>query len=195
MSLEVIQYPHPTLRHVSRPVKKLDATLRGWVSEMFDLMYKHKGIGLAANQVDLPYRLFIVNLKGEKTKSSDEFVFVNPVISKPKGLEEAEEGCLSIPGLYVNVRRPAQVTISGYDLAGKPLKMDLDGLFARVVQHETDHLDGRLFIDRLNSTGELGARPMLEEFMIQFDQKRHEKSIPDDDAIRQRLAELERERT
>jgi peptide deformylase len=194
MSLEVIQYPHPTLRHVSRPVKKLDAELRHWVGEMFGLMYKNKGVGLAANQVDLPYRLFVANLTGDP-KTGEEHVFVNPVITKPKGMAEEEEGCLSLPGLYALVRRPARVTISAFDLQGKPIKMDLDGLFARVVQHEVDHLDGRLFIDRLNSTGETKAGPILEEFEIQFAQRRQEKGIPSDDAIKQRIAELEAART
>ncbi len=99
MPLEIIQYPHPTLRHPSRPLKKIDAQVRAWVAEMFELMYKHKGIGLAANQVDLPYRLFVVNETGDR-KTGKELVFVNPVLTRPKGQAEAEEGCLSLPGLY-----------------------------------------------------------------------------------------------
>src|SRR5688572_26592799 len=99
MPLELIQYPHPTLRHVARPLKKIDAELRDIVRQMFELMYKNRGVGLAANQVDLPYRLFIVNLEGDPAKG-EELVFVNPVISRRKGLAEAEEGCLSLPGLY-----------------------------------------------------------------------------------------------
>ncbi len=85
--------------------------------------------------------------------------------------------------------------MSAYDLSGKPVKMELDGLFARVVQHETDHIDGRLFIDRLNTTSEVQIQHLLEEFEIQFDQRRHEKSIPDNELIRKRIAELESERS
>jgi peptide deformylase len=194
MDLKLLQYPHPTLRHVSRPLKKIDAELRELAREMFALMYKHNGVGLAANQVDLPYRLFVINLESDPSKG-EEIVFVNPVISRRKGLAEAEEGCLSLPGLYGYVKRPAEVVIDAFSLDGKPFHLELDGLFARVVQHETDHLDGRLFIDRLNTTGELGARPILDEFEIAFTGQRERGEIPSDEAIEQRLSELEQLRT
>ena len=191
MPLQLIQYPHPTLRHVSRPLKKIDAELRDYVRQMFELMYRNRGVGLAANQVDLPYRLFIVNLEGDPTKG-EEMVFVNPVISRRKGLAEAEEGCLSLPGLYGYVKRPSEVVIDAFTLDGKPIHLELDDLFARVVQHETDHLDGRLFIDRLNTTGLLNARPILDEFEIAFAGQRDRGEIPVDEAIQERLAELEK---
>src|SRR5881227_4418245 len=98
--MEIVTYPHPTLRRVSRPLRRVDAELRQKIREMFDLMYAAKGIGLAANQVDLPLRLFIVNLEA-KPDAGEELVFINPVISLPRGgTEEMEEGCLSLPGLY-----------------------------------------------------------------------------------------------
>ncbi len=194
MSLQIVQYPHPTLRHVSRPIKKIDAELREIVAEMFALMYKHNGVGLAANQVDLPFRLFVVNLEADPKKSA-EMVFVNPVISRRKGLAEAEEGCLSLPGLYGYVKRPSDVVIDAFSLDGTPIHLELDGLFARVVQHETDHLDGRLFIDRLNTTGVLAARPILDEFEIAFAGKRDRGELPDDESIKKRLAALEQLRT
>ncbi len=194
MPLEIIQYPHPTLRHVSKPLKKIDAGLRSLVGEMFALMYQHNGIGLAANQVDLPYRLFIVNLKGDPQKG-EELVLVNPVLSRRKGLSEAEEGCLSLPGLYGQVKRPAEVVLDAYSLEGKPIHLELDDLFARVVQHEIDHLDGRLFIDRLNTTGALAAKPAIEEFEIQFASQRERGEMPSEDAIAARIVELESLRT
>ena len=194
MPLQLIQYPHPTLRHVSRPLTKIDAELRGFVRQMFELMYKHRGVGLAANQVDLPYRLFVVNLEGDPAKG-EEIVFVNPVISRRKGLAEAEEGCLSLPGMYGYVKRPAEVVLDAFSLDGKPIHLELDDLFARVVQHETDHLDGRLFIDRLNTTGALNARPILDEFEIAFAGQRERGEIPSDNVISARLAELEKLRT
>jgi peptide deformylase len=194
MPLKLIQYPHPTLRHVSRPLKRIDGELRNIALEMFSLMYKHKGVGLAANQVDLPYRLFVVNLEGDPAKG-EEIAFVNPVLSRRKGLDEAEEGCLSLPGLYANVKRPAEVVIDAFSLEGKPIHLELEGLFARVVQHETDHLDGRLFIDRLNTTGALGARPILEEFELAFAGQRERGEIPTDEMIAARLADLESLRT
>ncbi len=190
MPLELIQYPHPTLRHVARPLKKIDAELRDIVRQMFELMYKNRGVGLAANQVDLPYRLFVVNLEGDPAKG-EELVFVNPVISRRKGLAEAEEGCLSLPGLYGYVKRPSEVVIDAFTLDGQPIHLELDDLFARVVQHETDHLDGRLFIDRLNTTGLLNARPILDEFEIAFAGQRERGEIPGDEAIKERLAGLE----
>jgi peptide deformylase len=194
MALHLIHYPHPTLRHPSLGLKKIDAELREMVAEMFSIMYQHNGVGLAANQVDLPYRLFLVNLESDP-KKGEELVFVNPVISRRKGLAEAEEGCLSLPGLYGQVKRPDEVTIDAFSLEGKPIHMEVNGLLARVVQHETDHLDGRLFIDRLNTTGALTARPILEEFEIAFRGRRERGEIPSDEAIAARLAELERLRT
>jgi peptide deformylase len=194
MPLQIIQYPHPTLRHVSRPLKKIDAELRDFVRQMFELMYVHRGVGLAANQVDLPYRLFVVNLEGDPAKG-EEIVFVNPVLSRRKGLAEAEEGCLSLPGMYGYVKRPAEVVLDAFSLDGKPIHLELDDLFARVVQHETDHLDGRLFIDRLNTTGALNARPILDEFEIAFAGQRDRGEIPSDDVITARLTALEGLRT
>ena len=177
MPLRLIQYPHPTLRHPSRALKKIDAEIRDIVGEMFSIMYEHNGVGLAANQVDLPYRLFVVNLESDPRKR-EEIVFVNPVISRRKGLAEAEEGCLSLPGLYGQVKRPDEVTIDAFSLSGKPIHIEANGLMARVVQHETDHLDGRLFIDRLNTTGALTARPILEEFEIAFGGRRDAGRFP-----------------
>ena len=94
--LRIVKYPHPALRHKSKPLRRVDGELKNVVREMFDLMYQHKGIGLAANQVNLPYRLFIINTEGDPAKGQ-EYVFINPVISKRSGTAEAEEGCLSFP--------------------------------------------------------------------------------------------------
>ena len=100
--MEIITYPHPTLRYKSKPIKRVDAQLHDVVREMFELMYDANGVGLAANQVDLPIRLFVVNLEADPEKG-EELVFINPVIRMPKGTKEHEEGCLSLPGLYGNV--------------------------------------------------------------------------------------------
>ena len=99
MSLQIIQYPHPTLRHRSKPLRRVDADLRKLIDEMFELMYEHEGVGLAANQVDLPYRFFIANPEGNADAEESEGVFINPVLSAGRSLEEDEEGCLSIPGI------------------------------------------------------------------------------------------------
>lgn len=195
--LRVINYPHPTLRYVSKPLKRVDAELHKLVREMFELMYskEHRGVGLAANQVDLPYRFFVVNLSADPAIKDEEHVFINPVLSQPKGGDEQEEGCLSLPGLFAPVRRPERIRINAYNLAGQEVIFDLDDLFARVAQHETDHLDGVLFIDRLSSTVEASLRDKLVEFEHDFAGRRERREIPSDQEIFARLAELEALRT
>ncbi|MEX0939363.1 MAG: peptide deformylase [Pirellulales bacterium] len=194
-TLQIIHYPHPTLRHRSKPLKKVDSQLRVIVREMFDLMYEHQGVGLAANQVDLPYRLFVANLEADPESKETEQVFINPVLSGAKGSEEGEEGCLSIPTVYSPVRRAARIKIQAYDLSGEEITAELEGLAARVVQHETDHLDGVLFIDRVAPTVQRELRDKLQEFEIDFESKRQRKELPDDVEIADRLAELEKLRT
>ena len=193
--MRVIQYPHPTLLRASKPLKRVDADLKKMVAEMFELMYEHRGCGLAANQVDLPYRLFVMNMAGDPEQRDEERVFLNPVLSKQKGMAEAEEGCLSLPGLYAQVKRPEKVTISGYDLSGQQINLNTDGLFARIVQHETDHLDGILIIDRLTPTGRMAVKELVEEFENEFNQRRQSGEIPDDLKIAAHWSELEELRT
>ena len=141
--MQIINYPHPTLRHKSKVIHRVDAELRDIVREMFSLMYEAKGIGLAANQVDLPLRLFVINSAGDP-EEGEELVFINPVISQPEGQAESEEGCLSIPGIQVNIRRPESVCIRAQDLEGNPFEIESEGFPSRVWQHECDHLDGLL---------------------------------------------------
>jgi peptide deformylase len=195
LSLQIIHYPHPTLRHVSKPLKRVDAELRDMVAEMFQLMYEHDGVGLAANQVDLPYRLFVANVAGDPQAKDAEYVFINPVVLKGSGQHEREEGCLSIPGVYAPVVRKEKITVQAYNLAGEEIAGELDGLFARVVQHEVDHLDGRLFIDRISPTQLADLSGQLEEFEIDFRSKRTVGEMPSDEQIAARITELERLRT
>ncbi len=193
-ALEIIAYPHPTLRHKSKPLRKVDAELKQMIGDMFELMYANKGIGLAANQVDLPLRFFILNLAGKKGEG-EEMVFLNPVVSFPKGSEEAEEGCLSLPGLYGNVIRPKQVRVNAYSLDGKEFSADVTGLMGRCIQHETDHLDGVLFTDRMNPANRTEIAYDLHEFETAFQSRRSTGGIPSDEQIAARLAELERKYT
>jgi peptide deformylase len=189
-AMEIVTYPHPTLRRVSRPLKRVDAELRLKIREMFELMYAAKGIGLAANQVDLPLRLFIVNL--EAKPEGQELVFINPVISLPRGgSEDAEEGCLSLPGLYGPVIRPKQVRINAYSLAGEEIQLDATGLMARCVQHELDHLDGVLFPDRMSATARADIAEEIDEFEAEFKSRRDTGGVPSDDEIARRWAECE----
>ncbi len=192
MKLELVHYPHPTLRHVSKDLKRVDSELCDMVAQMFELMYEHEGVGLAANQVDLPYRVFVTNPSGDRDNREAEQVFINPVLRAGKGQTEAEEGCLSIPGVLGPVVRQEKITVEAYDLTGEAFCGEMEGLFARVVQHEVDHLDGKLFIDRLAPGQAAELREALEEFEIDYHSKRECGELPSDEAIAQRLAELEK---
>jgi peptide deformylase len=176
-------------------LRRVDAELRKIVAEMFDLMYEQEGVGLAANQVDLPYRLFVANPEGNADAREEECVFINPVLSGGRGLEEDEEGCLSIPGIRAPVTRNATVKIQAYDLDGNEIMGELEGLTARIAQHEIDHLDGTLFIDRLGPAHAASIRDQLEEFELAFQSKLETRELPDAEHMASRLRELERLRT
>ena len=188
--LNIVHFPYPTLRYESKPVTRVDAELKKMIAEMFELMYEANGVGLAANQVDLPLRFFVMNAAG-KPDEGEEYVFINPVISRPKGSDEKEEGCLSIAGIYAPVTRPAQVHISAYSLQGEELEANLDGLIARVVQHETDHLDGVLFVDRLSTTGFMEIEDMLLEMQNHYVGRLERGETADDATVMERLQEWE----
>jgi peptide deformylase len=192
LKLEIVQYPHPTLRHVSKNLKRVDGELRDMVAQMFEMMYEHEGVGLAGNQVDLPYRLFVTNPTGAADNKDAEQVFINPVLRAGHGQAEAEEGCLSIPGVLGQVIRNEKITVEAYDLAGEAFCGEVEGFLARIVQHEVDHLDGKLFIDRLAPGQAAELRETLEEFEIDFRSKRDCGEMPGDEVIAQRLAELEK---
>jgi len=188
--VQIIKYPHPTLRHKSKPLKRVDRELKEIIAEMFDLMYAHDGLGLAANQVDLPYRVFVMNIKGE-SGDGQEWVFINPVISRKLGQAEQSEGCLSLPDIWAPVRRPERIVVSAYGLDGREFSYAMDGLYARAVQHEVDHLDGVLFIDRLSPANQLAVRQDLDDLVREFESSRRLGAIAGDEEISARLAGLE----
>jgi peptide deformylase len=192
--LRIVKYPHPALRHKSKPLRRVDAELKKIVREMFDLMYEQKGIGLAANQVGLPYRMLVLNLEGDPA-TGVEHVLLNPVIARRSGTAEAEEGCLSFPEIYAQVKRSEKIVISAYNLEGEEVNCELHGLFARAAQHEYDHLDGILFIDRLSPAALLSIKQSLLALELEFQGDRQRGVIPDDREIAARLAELEQLRT
>ena len=189
--MQIVTYPHPTLRHKSKPIRRVDSELKEMIGEMFALMYEAQGVGLAANQVDLPLRLFVVNEKADPD-TGEELVFINPVISRPKGNEIKEEGCLSIPETYGDVMRPEKIQVEAYNLQGELFKGELSGLLGRIVQHETDHLDGVLFPDRMSETAKMNVQDALNEFTYDFESKRRTGEIPSDEEIAKRLAEIEK---
>ena len=191
LATEIVKYPHPALRMKSLPVRAIDDQLREVVRRMFNLMYEAKGIGLAANQVALPWRLFVLNLTGDPAEQEEEHVFINPEILKRKGNEEGEEGCLSLPKLYADVRRSADVVIEAFDLDGEGFQMTLDGLAARCVQHESDHLDGVLFIDRLTDTKKREIAGILSDFEDQFVRAQEAGKIASSSELMRHLKNLE----
>jgi peptide deformylase len=189
--MEIIHYPHPALRWKSSEVKRIDGALRDTVREMFTLMYAANGIGLAANQVALPYRFFVANLTGEESRPEEEIVFINPqIIKRSGGTEVAEEGCLSLPGLYADVKRSARVVVEAFDLDGQLFQAELEELGARAVQHEIDHLDGILFIDRLEEAVREEVSPKVAEFLAQHVRRQGIGELPSDDELRARLQQL-----
>lgn len=186
--LQLVTYPHPILRHRSKPIQRVDAQFKDLIEQMFEIMYEFKGVGLAANQVNLPIRVFIANPTGDPDEKDQEMVFINPVINKPKGSVEAEEGCLSLPGINAQVKRSKSLQVNAYDLSGNEIAGEVDGFLARIIQHEIDHLDGMLFIDRL---ADETLRPLIEDIAKlerRFIEGRELHQIPND-------GELAEERT
>lgn len=190
--LQLVTFPHPVLRHKSKPIMRVDAELHDLVNQMFEIMYDFRGVGLAANQVALPIRLFVANPSGDRKEKEQEMVFINPVINKPKGTVEAEEGCLSLPGINANVFRSKSLEVNAYNLQGMEIAGPVDGFLARIVQHELDHLDGVMFIDRLT---EEGLRPLgedLTKLVRRFDEGRNTGNIPSDQQLAEQIAMWEK---
>jgi peptide deformylase len=187
MPLSIIQYPHPTLRVRSKPIRRVDQELRDLVAQMLELMYQAEGVGLAANQVDVPLRLFVANPTGQPGEG-EELVLINPELERPKGNESGQEGCLSLPGLYGQVKRPKSVRVSAYDLSGNPIERVVDGFLARVIQHENDHINGVLFFDRMTDEARRDLDERLAEMETVFRSKQKAGGIPGDPQL---LAELE----
>ena len=161
-SLFIVHYPAPVLRQNAQPIKAVDAQVRAVAARMFDLMHEVDGLGLAAPQVGLSWRLFVT--KGLDDESLPDQVYVNPVLSRPSGeLVPHDEGCLSLPGISAEIRRPSQVTITAVDLDGQSFTLTRDDLLARVWQHEADHLDGVLILDRMNPIDRLASRKQLKQ--------------------------------
>ena len=157
--LEIVIWPAPVLTHRARPVEQIDDWLKQVGRRMIDLMEQHKGVGLAGPQVGLPLRLFVM---AETGKAADARIIINPVLDQQEDFEEAEEGCLSLPDIRGKITRYVKLRIQGLDIAGQPVVLHLEGFPARIVQHETDHLDGVLIIDRMAPLTRLAQRKALK---------------------------------
>lgn len=145
--LPILKYPNERLHIVAQPVKEIDERIKKLTQDMAETMYEARGIGLAATQIDVHERVVVIDLSEER---NDLLVLINPVITHKEGETTYEEGCLSIPTVYDTVKRAEKVSIEYQDLDGKTQKLDADGLLAICIQHEIDHLDGKLFIEYLS---------------------------------------------
>jgi peptide deformylase len=162
--LEIKKYPEKILKQKTAPVGAIDSDLNRLIDDMIETMYAARGIGLAANQVGVSKRLCVIDTSGREEKSQ-LIVLINPVIVEKEGTEESDEGCLSIPGYLPIIKRSAKVTVKGQNRECKPIQLEADGLLARALQHEIDHLDGLLIIDRIS--------PIKREFF----KKRYNRSL------------------
>ncbi len=191
-SVKVLNYPHPILKHKCKPVTKIDKELRDMIPEMFKIMYETDGVGLAANQVGLPFQLFVMNASGEPEKTEEEHVFINPVIMKRSGKIEDSEGCLSFPGVTAEVLRAETIFFEAITLSGDTVQFEWKGHPARVVQHETDHLHGVGFVDRLTPTALLEIQKELDDMLTVFQGDRRVGFIPSDEEIARQIDEMEK---
>ena len=157
--LQIILYPDPRLLKVSKPVKEINEEIRALAAKMFELMRAAKGVGLAAPQVGKNIRLFVMNPTGEP---GDDRVIINPVLSEAEGEESGEEGCLSIPEIKVQIVRAKTVKLAAQDLAGKAIEETQSGYVARVWQHEFDHLNGTLLLDRMGAVAKMTHRKKIK---------------------------------
>ncbi|TCK16793.1 peptide deformylase [Thiogranum longum] len=158
--LEILHFPDPRLRTRAKPVEEVDAALRELIEDMFETMYAAPGIGLAATQVNVHQRVLVIDLSQEHDEPR---VFINPEILEKDGVEEMDEGCLSVPGIYERVKRAEHIRVRALDRDGQIFEQEADGLLAVCIQHEIDHLDGKLFVDYLSSLKRNRIRKKLEK--------------------------------
>ena len=158
--LTILHYPDSRLRKSALPVETVDESIRSLVADMLETMYAAPGIGLAATQVNVQKRVIVMDVSEDKDQP---LVFINPTLLERDGENDMEEGCLSVPGFYETVRRAARIRVSALDRDGEPFELDASGLLAVCVQHEMDHLDGKLFVDYLSALKRDRIRKKLEK--------------------------------
>ena len=158
--LEILEFPDPRLRTKAQPVTVFDQALLDLIDQMFVTMYAAPGIGLAATQVNVHKQLLVLDVSEEKNQP---LVLINPVLTAHEGAQVYQEGCLSVPGIYADVERADRITVEALDRNGKPLKFDADGLLAVCIQHEMDHLIGKLFVDYLSPLKREMVRKKLDK--------------------------------
>ena len=159
-TLNILHFPDPRLREVAQPVEHVDDGVRQFIDDMFETMYAAPGIGLAATQVNVAKRIIVIDVSEEKHQP---LCLINPEILELDGVEEMEEGCLSVPGVYERVQRADRVRVRALDRDGQTVEIEADGLLAVCIQHEIDHLDGKLFVDYLSQLKRTRIRKKLEK--------------------------------
>jgi len=156
----ILHYPDPRLRQVAKPVAAVDDGVRQLVEDMAETMYAAPGIGLAAIQINVPERVVVIDV----SETRDQLlVFINPMILERDGTQVYEEGCLSVPGIYDEVERARKVRVRALDRNGQPFEIEAEGLLATCIQHEIDHLDGKVFVDYLSRLKQTRIRKKLEK--------------------------------
>jgi peptide deformylase len=158
--LDILHFPDPRLRAIAQPVAEIDTAIRRLIDNMFETMYSAPGIGLAATQVNINKRIVVIDVSEDKEQP---LCLINPEILDSSGVEEMEEGCLSVPGVYETVQRADHVRVRALDRDGKPFELETGGLLAVCIQHEIDHLDGKLFVDYLSQLKRTRIRKKLEK--------------------------------
>jgi peptide deformylase len=183
MTLKMVYYPDPRLREVSQPVGREHlAELAAQAPDMFAVMYRHRGIGLAGPQVGIQRRILVANITGDRQQKDQERIFINPEVTKKSGTMQEEEGCLSLPGLNARIRRSSNVIVAFNDIEGAMWEMECEGLYAKLFQHEIDHLDGVLMIDKMTAADLKQFKPLLKEMEDDFRAKREPRLRRDRDA-------------
>ena len=168
----ILKYPNPRLRRKSAAIVVFDESVAALARRMLELMHAGKGVGLAGPQVGICRRIFTCNPTGEP---ADDMVLINPEVTDLIGAAEAEEGCLSVPDVLVNIRRARKCRIKAYDVDGKPFTRQADDLLARIWQHELDHLEGRLIVDRMNDTDRIAYKKRLADLEADYRRNNHRK--------------------
>lgn len=156
--LPILRFPDPRLKKIADPVEEIDVTIRRLAADMAETMYEAPGIGLAATQVDVHRRVVVIDVSEEKNELR---VFINPEIAECTGSQTGEEGCLSVPGIFEKVDRAERVMVRYLDLEGEARVLEADGLLAVCIQHEIDHLDGKVFVDHLSQLKQSRIRSRL----------------------------------
>jgi peptide deformylase len=158
--LEILHYPDKRLRTVAEPVEVVDDSIRSLIDDMFETMYAAPGIGLAATQVNVHKRVIVMDLSAEK---NEPLCLINPEIIKSEGIEQTEEGCLSVPDIFETVERAERVVVKALDRDGKEFTLEADGLLAVCIQHEMDHLLGNLFVDYLSPLKQMRVKKKIQK--------------------------------